>query len=286
MRANLNAVVAVWVAITFILSFSPSSPVLAQNSLLATTRWIVDEGDIDCRLIRAGGDQPIFLRVTHFPLGPQVHVSLGNRTWTEEPSKGVKNLDVILQPSGKTFSGPSMSGRAEQGALLQVNNIDNRFLDVLSESHGIAIEANGTRLIEMSFTAAEKAVREFRRCGPRVIAALGMDPAAVAALKQKAVPTKGFIDVRIDDYPEEAIRSGKQGIVIARYEVGADGRVRNCIPLSKPDESLIRATCNAIRRTRFKPAIGADGHPVSSQQVSRVIWSLPGSKYPLTDGAF
>ena len=80
-----------------------------------------------------------------------------------------------------------------------------------------------------------------------------------------------------DDYPASALRAEAQGTTVARYTIGADGRVSGCsVTGSSGNPALDTTTCNLIqRRFRFRPAIGPDGNPTSETRTQRVVWRLP-----------
>ncbi len=68
------------------------------------------------------------------------------------------------------------------------------------------------------------------------------------------------------DYPREALRSRLEGSVVARLQVGADGRVQDVSIVSREgarDRALDRAVIDATRSWRFEPAM-RDGQAVAS----------------------
>jgi protein TonB len=83
--------------------------------------------------------------------------------------------------------------------------------------------------------------------------------------------------VTTDDYPTSAEREGAQGRTVFRLDIGTDGRVTGCtVATSSGSDTLDRATCRLLTvRARFKPALDADGHPVTGSYTSGVTWRLP-----------
>lgn len=79
-----------------------------------------------------------------------------------------------------------------------------------------------------------------------------------------------------DDYPLDALRNGEQGVVLARLEIDARGRVSDCtVENSSGYESLDRATCSILtKRARFLPAHDANGRAVGSSYEQRISWRL------------
>ena len=79
-----------------------------------------------------------------------------------------------------------------------------------------------------------------------------------------------------DDYPAAAIRAGHEGTTRARFTVGANGRVIECVVAESSGSAILdSATCQLItRRFRFRPAM-RDGVPVAGTVYRRVTWRLP-----------
>lgn len=266
-----------------VLAGTASSPSIGAKpaDVLKTTKWIVNWDNFSCQLLRAGLDNPVALKIAHHVTAQKVSVTIGNRTWKAEPSKDVKELDVVLLPSGEKFRGPTASGPAREGAILQVDDIDESFLAKLAASRGIAIDWPGNRLIAMNFVNASGAVEQLKRCDDDLLSDWGIDVAAIAALKQRAVPIS---DVRgvftVEDYPESALRTQAQGTVVARLDIDKDGIITDCVAMEpRPDRLLVSTTCSILkRRIKFRPAVGADGQPVATRVMAPPItWRIPGA---------
>lgn len=80
-----------------------------------------------------------------------------------------------------------------------------------------------------------------------------------------------------DDYPREALRAKQQGIVRVALLVGPDGRVQSCSLIRSSGTRLLDdAACTLLlRRTRFDPALDAQGQPTYAQKRQNVMWLLP-----------
>ncbi|MBX3594657.1 TonB family protein [Sphingomonas sp.] len=80
-----------------------------------------------------------------------------------------------------------------------------------------------------------------------------------------------------DDYPPAALRSGDQGTLSFRLEVGPDGRVTDCRVTSSSGSSLLDSTaCRLLqRRARFNPAEDANGNKIAAPFSSRFTWRIP-----------
>ena len=80
-----------------------------------------------------------------------------------------------------------------------------------------------------------------------------------------------------EDFPDSAVRDGRQGDVRYDLTVGADGKVVGCQASGPPNSpDLESATCTAVMtRARFKPALNAAGAPVVGEISGSVRWTLP-----------
>ena len=65
------------------------------------------------------------------------------------------------------------------------------------------------------------------------------------------------------DYPAKARELGIEGTVKVRVRVGPDGRVQQTQVVSGPGFGLNQAAERALRRFRFRPAMGSDGKPMA-----------------------
>jgi protein TonB len=75
-------------------------------------------------------------------------------------------------------------------------------------------------------------------------------------------------------YPEEARIRGQQDVLLVRYIIAKNGRVREVIVLQKPEREIFEtATVKAIRQWRFKPFV-KDGVPQEVIHELTVIFKL------------
>ena len=80
------------------------------------------------------------------------------------------------------------------------------------------------------------------------------------------------------DLPYELKSAGVRGLVSVRYEVGADGRARDCeVTRSSGIAAMDALTCALIeRRFRYAPARSAEGERVASSIEEDHRWSVDG----------
>lgn len=102
-------------------------------------------------------------------------------------------------------------------------------------------------------------------------------PSEPASLARPAVLIGAAASLAIhQDYPSSALRNGEEGVVGARWTIGADGLVRDClITRSSGFASLDHATCQSIlKRARYAPAIDKDGKPIASINATEFVWTI------------
>ena len=85
------------------------------------------------------------------------------------------------------------------------------------------------------------------------------------------------IGISNDDYPIDALKHGRDGVVGIQYRVDISGRVSECrVTLTSGWPDLDAATCDAIRKHgRFQPARDNSDHPISDVRQLRYRWALP-----------
>jgi TonB family protein len=85
------------------------------------------------------------------------------------------------------------------------------------------------------------------------------------------------IGISNEDYPMDALRHSRDGVVGIQYKVDVSGRVSECrVTLTSGWPDLDAATCAAIlKRGRFQPATDPTGSPVSDLRQLRYHWALP-----------
>ena len=118
--------------------------------------------------------------------------------------------------------------------------------------------------------------------GQRALPEPGRDarPVQVTPANERATPAQGTRAAALPQnrdarplagnaapsYPAQALRSGAEGSVLARLQVGADGKVNDVSIVRRDgvrDRNLDRAVIDATRQWRFEPAM-RDGQAVAS----------------------
>ena len=84
-------------------------------------------------------------------------------------------------------------------------------------------------------------------------------------------------EIRDDDYPASAIRSGEEGSTTVAFTVATDGRVRDAeVVGSSGSRALDAATCRLIaERFAYEPARDLNMNPLAVRKQQTVTWRLP-----------
>lgn len=76
-------------------------------------------------------------------------------------------------------------------------------------------------------------------------------------------------------YPHEELAARHQGIVTMAFQVGTDGKVMDSkVHKSSGFPALDESARSALAVCRFKPAIAADGQPVTAWTHVQYVWTL------------
>jgi TonB family protein len=94
----------------------------------------------------------------------------------------------------------------------------------------------------------------------------------------QAIPPLGWVTT--DDYPDVAIRRGREGTTGYRLSIGTDGKPFRCdITAASGTAEIDAATCRAVmKRARFEPARDVDGTPLIAVYRASVNFSIPGRR--------
>ena len=104
-----------------------------------------------------------------------------------------------------------------------------------------------------------------------------VSPSLLAALEPVGLPEdvseRLLIQKVQPDYPEQAVRTGLQGLVVLQAAIGKDGLVHD-LKLISGSWLLGQAACQAVRQWRYKPYF-LNGHAVEAQTLVTVDFKLP-----------
>ena len=83
--------------------------------------------------------------------------------------------------------------------------------------------------------------------------------------------------ISADDYPPSALALRQEGVVVAAFRIGPDGRVTSCkVAQSSGAEVLDQKTCEIVeQRFHFDPARNGQGQAVEEWRTQKISWKLP-----------
>ena len=97
-------------------------------------------------------------------------------------------------------------------------------------------------------------------------------PARPINLPENAVPPKPRADNLDPEFPAEAKAAGKQGEVILKIVVTAEGRV-GAVKVMRGEEPFVAAALAAVKTWRFEPAL-VDGEPTSVFRILKIPFRI------------
>ncbi len=269
---------------------SPAAAMDKQVETLSRTgKWVVNYDRDSCNLaVQLGnGDRMVIARFTRFEPGNRFDFALfGKRFFTSETRvEGTADFGLNPKPTEiHGLGGTSGKLRAMFFSSLRLDGWQRKNdgevpPEVTPEEEarvtGVTVDLRGQRPFRLEFGSLGKPFAEMRRCMDNLVTHWGYDAAQqAAALRPASSITSPGTWLNSDDYPTGAYLNGHNGMVQFRLDVDAEGKVAGCYILSRtsPDE-FADVTCRAItKRARLQPALDAQGRPMRSYYVNKVLW--------------
>lgn len=114
----------------------------------------------------------------------------------------------------------------------------------------------------------------FRAALPAMAAFMFASPAAASTDGDITFATANFASCSKPDWPQAALREGRQGAVTLMFEVDADGKVLGSqVAKSSGHADLDEAAREGISKCSFKPGM-KDGKAVRSGMHIQYVWKL------------
>lgn len=139
----------------------------------------------------------------------------------------------------------------------------------------ITFKLRGSKRYRLETGSMAKPMEAMRACLADLMQSWGYDPAVQASLSRPLSPLSNpSMWFRTNDFPINAAMQGHNGLVQARMDVDADGKMAGCHVLRRtnPDE-FADITCEVLsKRARFSPALDASGKPVKSFYMFKLHW--------------
>jgi TonB family protein len=211
----------------------------------------------------AGGSEAVILK----RMDGALIVQLKNPNWRIDPAKDYR---VAFQIDGRAYSGAHRSVPVASGFITTFAGL---FEDELQAGKTLSISRDGAIMDQLTLNGSGAALKTVQSC----LADLRVTPLTAQAArppKPQGSPAKW---ITLEDYPNSAIRAGRQGSVAFRLAIGRDGRPNGCtVTTSSGSSDLDDATCrNAVKRARFTPAQTENGDAIEGVYDSKVTWTLP-----------
>ena len=256
-------------------------PLLAPLTLAAAAvapqappLWVVERGAYTCAVKRQGDGGPASLEVSSVP-GSDTFVLRIAGVPTPQPLP--QSFALRLSPGGAAelhyFRTPPVPAVG-----IELFSTDPAFLDRLGRARGATLLGDGRPLAELALAGIPAGTGALRACLDESLRRWGVDPRSRAALSRQPRPAGGSVArwFRAGDYPASALRNDETGSVVMRLAVAADGRTESCdVVVGAGSAALDQRSCEVIlERSRFDPALDAEGRPVAAKLIARVVWRL------------
>ncbi len=240
----------------------------------AARPWQVDWGQYYCSLIRKSGEgRPFATAFVETPGSAYISIRLVAEDSADLPS----GLDsVVLLPAGRSL--PVEVGIADRSrlAMRSIYGLPPDFRELLVSATELQLKAGDRIRARVPLDGVRRAMAAQRRCTTEVAREWGIDEPALSALSRRPRTTNdmGF---RPEDYPPAALRRAREGRVMMRITVNAEGRATDCVPVaSSGSEEIDSTACRvSLNRGRYEPGLDASGQPVETRAIYTVTFYLP-----------
>lgn len=257
--------------------------------LARTGKWVVDYDRDACHLYAqfGKGKEMVIARFTRYEPGDWFDFALfGDRFRAFEPRVDAK-LDFGI--GGGPDDARATHGNAGKLAALffsstRLDHWERKTpLDVAPKVtpaqeaavKGVSVAIRARRPFRLEFGPLDKPLAQLRRCSEDLVKSWGYDPAVQASLLRpvSAITPPGSW-LNSSDYPLGALMGGHNGFVQFRLDVDPGGKVVGCYVLARtnPDDFADITCRNVSKRARLQPALDAQGKPVRSYYVQKVLW--------------
>lgn len=141
------------------------------------------------------------------------------------------------------------------------------------------LRLSSRRIFRIETGSMAKPMEAMRTCLTNLVRFWGFDPVVQQGLTRAVTPINSPGSwLNSNDYPDDALANGAQGVVQFRLDVSETGTVSGCRILfrTSPDEFADTTCRNISRRAKLLPALDANGTPVRSFYIQKVRWMIPG----------
>jgi hypothetical protein len=247
-----------------------------QSATTNQVEWHWERDTPTCAQNQAYSSDGNVIKLSRTPGNDQSLVFIGGMDAMPANSKSLLGGRVKFLPGGESDAEifvTKAKGRRDISALSD----DPAFLSKFARASAVEITQKELGTTRVPLRSAAAAVEAIRTCEDTRMRQWGIDPVAWRALKARPLPLKSWSEwIGPDDYPITALLEGSQGYMILRFEIRADGHVRDCRPLvrGRPVQSRVRICSRLKGVARFKPAIASSGETVAAPYVLIISFRL------------
>jgi TonB family protein len=243
--------------------------------LQPTGTWRVEYSQNMCVLAHQFGVGPaeVTFALRPLPLGEKDEVVMISRSTKVSPDVG--EATVTLQPGDATIDAhyESVTVKGDPSRVTTMYIQHDKMGD-LARAAEISLKAGKNVDATIAPPNTKAALAALQTCQDDLLRSWGIDPSMQSKI---AVRAKSDLarSVTTDNYPARAFDFHEEGKATAVYVVGLNGKATGCrIVISSHSSSLDEATCLAVSRARFTPAIGLDGRPMASTEATSINWRI------------
>lgn len=230
------------------------------------------------RKFGTNGEVELLLRPS--PLGEGLEISFVQKRSTDRHAVLDGNGQIQAGPSGPKTDASFKAWRSRShGGRVLIVSAKQSLLDNVSNDSWLAFTGPKENPVAVQMRQFGKLQPVLADCKRKVAQHWGVDMSTLDRIAVPAEPADGPAKwVSIHDYPMDALRSGKSGLVTLLYQVGVNGSVDECRVIETSGvSSLETASCRAIeKRAKYKPAQDRDGKPMVSWEIRRIWWVTTG----------
>jgi TonB family protein len=259
--------------LSLILAAFHSSPVQARDWGIASG-WFVSSAGESCGMLSQsptpGGTETLILKRSDGALFVQVK----NPAWAKNPGQQAGQQNgaglITYMIDNRTYAGPFSVTPINGGYIA---NFGEGFESELRGGSTLTVRRDTIVLDQIALTGSTVALVTLQNCVDDVKGSVN----AAKALRPPRPKNSASSWITVEDYPGQAMRDRREGVVAFRLLVDTEGRVKQCT-VTQPSGSsdLDEATCdNITKRARFTSGQDDAGNAVEGEYSSRVSWKLP-----------
>lgn len=282
-----------------------ATPAAAETQVLdPSSSWTVDYGDEKCSLLRDFGrldEDGLGLRIDSYGSLSSFRITLvGERIPRPRLKLPVTQIRFALAADAELREMQALTGTVgeyrfvefplnflppepQSPQLTSASDVDRELVAEAAEARApdpsfeagvqsIMLELRRGQVLQLNTGSMASALTALRTCVDDLRKSWGLDPAQQRGITRFPFPDPESVKDVMADFPRDLAVRGTNGFVPLRVMVDATGLATECIvQVSAAPEQFADAACANIG-TRFEPALGPDGQPVSSFYQTGVVY--------------